>query len=303
MKRKRLGQLLGALGALVLLSSGTGFPWGDAAHMAITRASCDALPEELGKLFAANEDFLAYHSLDPDIRANEEKELPPEKRTERYGHFIDIDLYGRFPFSAVPHSYREAADKYGEATLKAWGTLPWRIEEYFLKTVSAMKAGDWEEAMLAAANLSHYLADSHVPLHLTYNYNGQYTGNYGIHARFDTELAKRVLAHKELAPAAAKVKPEMAQSAGFVFSILPDAYVWIDNILRADSLASRGRDDYDEAYYERFEKLTGTVAYQQMNIAAHNVACMWLTAWEEAGRPKPPSGLKLQAELIPSYSE
>jgi len=301
MNKARFGQFCAVFAALAVLTCGQGFPWGDAAHMAITRASCKVLPGELGEVFRANEDFLAYHSLDPDIRANEEKKLPPEERTERHGHFIDIDLYGRFPFSGVPHSYAEAVKRYGETTLKAWGTLPWRVDKYFQKTVSAMKADDWEEAMLAAANLSHYLADAHVPLHLTYNYDGQYTGNYGVHGRFDTELPKRVLKHAELSPKAAKVEPEMAEAAEFVFSIIPDAYVWIDNILWADSLASAGRDDYDEVYYGRFQELIGSLAYERMNKAAHNIACIWLSAWVEAGKPKPPAYLKLSAEYIPSY--
>lgn len=303
MKRVRFAQLSGLLAALVVLTSGQGFPWGDAAHIAIARASCRALPEGLGELFRANEDFLAYHSLDPDIRANKEKALPPEERKERYGHYIDIDLYGRFPFPAVPHSYEEAVKTYGEGTVRAWGVLPWRAEEYFDSTVSAMKADDWEAALLAAANLSHYIGDAHVPLHLTYNYNGQYTGNYGVHARFDVELAKRVLKRRELSPGIAEAGAEVADVAEFIFGIIPDGYIWVDNILRADSKAKRGREDYDEVYYSRLEKLIGDLAHERMSAAARNVARIWLRAWVEAGKPKPPADLKVDAEYTPSYPD
>jgi hypothetical protein len=39
-----------------------------------------------------------------------------------------------------------------------------------------------------AADIGHYVADMHQPLHLTRNYNGQLTGNYGIHARYEGQM-------------------------------------------------------------------------------------------------------------------
>ncbi len=288
---------------LFFLCAGACFGWGDQAHVATTRAACKALPGELGTLFRTNEDFLAYHSLDPDIRANKEKALPPEERLERPGHYIDIDLYGRFPFGGVPDSYEEAVRRYGKEAVWSWGVLPWRVEEYSERMVKAMRAGEWESALLAGANLSHYVADAHVPFHYTYNYNGQFTGNFGIHARFDVELAKRVLKKRRLGASLAEDDLNEGEPAQFIFRIVPEAYVWIDNILLADMRAREAAGDYGEEYYRRMEELVGDIAYERMNAAASRIAAMWLKAWEKAGKPKPPADLELRAELVHSYSD
>ena len=39
-----------------------------------------------------------------------------------------------------------------------------------------------------SAIIGHYVADAHVPLHAVLNYNGQLTGQTGIHNRWEDEL-------------------------------------------------------------------------------------------------------------------
>ena len=39
--------------------------------------------------------------------------------------------------------------------------------------------------------LAHYVSDAHVPFHAALNYDGQLTGQWGIHSRFETELFER----------------------------------------------------------------------------------------------------------------
>ena len=36
--------------------------------------------------------------------------------------------------------------------------------------------------------VSHYVSDGHVPFHAALNYDGQLTGQTGIHSRFEAEL-------------------------------------------------------------------------------------------------------------------
>ena len=43
-----------------------------------------------------------------------------------------------------------------------------------------------DDVLRTAADLGHYLADAHVPLHTTGNYNGQRTNQTGIHALWET---------------------------------------------------------------------------------------------------------------------
>ena len=39
-----------------------------------------------------------------------------------------------------------------------------------------------------SAEIGHYIGDAHVPLHTTENYNGQLTGQEGIHAFWESRL-------------------------------------------------------------------------------------------------------------------
>src|ERR1700753_3788650 len=68
------------------------------------------------------------------------------------------------------------------------GTLPWTIASNYYYLVKAFKAHDTTAILNASANLGHYIADAHVPLHLTQNYNGQLTGQTGIHALWESRL-------------------------------------------------------------------------------------------------------------------
>ena len=54
-----------------------------------------------------------------------------------------------------------------------------------------MKRGDADAIFTAAGDLAHFAADLHMPLHVTKNYNGQLTGNKGIHKMLEVGLAKR----------------------------------------------------------------------------------------------------------------
>ncbi|MBL0103970.1 MAG: hypothetical protein IPP51_09590 [Bacteroidetes bacterium] len=45
-----------------------------------------------------------------------------------------------------------------------------------------------EGILYYSANIGHYVADAHVPLHCTENYNGQMTGQSGIHGFWESRL-------------------------------------------------------------------------------------------------------------------
>ncbi len=55
--------------------------------------------------------------------------------------------------------------------------------------------------MLFSAVASHYMQDAHQPFHASINYDGQLTGNNGIHARFERDLVERFESRLTIAPA------------------------------------------------------------------------------------------------------
>ena len=68
------------------------------------------------------------------------------------------------------------------------GVLPWATQITYDSLVNCFTRFDWAKAVLFASDLGHYVGDAHNPLHITRNYNGQYSGNYGVHSRYESGM-------------------------------------------------------------------------------------------------------------------
>ena len=62
-------------------------------------------------------DFLSEHAVDPDKRRYAVKEEGPR-------HYIDIDNYGTYPFSSLPHNLDSAVARYSIDTIQQNGIVP-----------------------------------------------------------------------------------------------------------------------------------------------------------------------------------
>ncbi len=257
--------------------------WGLEAHVLINRAACTTLPASLRPFFMRHQAFIGEHGKDPDtvltVRDGE---------AERMRHWFDLDELDRFPFKNIPRNYQKALATYGQERLEGAGLLPWRIAELYTKMVDAMRDSDWRRVQLLAAHLGHYVADGHQPLHTTTNYDGQLTGNHGIHKRFENEMIRRYLDQYEDLAAFTQPAQRAADPVAFTFEFLVDSHVWVDNLLRADTLARRGVRDYDDGYYAALHVFAGKLAKLSMAQAATDIGSLWYSAWIEAGRPKVP---------------
>ena len=171
--------------------------WGMEVHKDITRRALDALPAELKPFFDVQREFIVEHSADPDLWRI--VNLRGDRGDEEPNHFIDIDgLDEPRPFTNVPREWDAYVKRYGLERANTIGRLPWRIEEIFGTLVTRLReAGKGSPAYAAsnarylAAVLAHYIEDAHQPFHAVLNYNGQLTGQQGIHARFETDLIVR----------------------------------------------------------------------------------------------------------------
>src|SRR5215831_11312674 len=174
--------------------------WGFNGHRFITDKAIDQLPPELRPFFQKFRVSVVEHSIDPDTyRTMGWAEEPPR-------HFLDMDNWGPFPFTDLPHDYKAAVAKRGEDFVVKNGTVPWRAEEVYGRLRDAFKmlpANDFarDNVKLFSAVLSHYIADSFQPFHACANYDGQITGQNGIHARFETDLLDRNLSRLKITPA------------------------------------------------------------------------------------------------------
>lgn len=265
--------------AIVFLAfPGTAEAWGRNAHRLIINKAVDTLPGDIRSFFEASRGPLLQHVTDPlDALAKN----PAEKRND----FIALDKYGRFPYEALPRSYKAAVTKFGKLKLEANGLLPWQIGVYSQKLTEALKVGKWDEARLDAAILAHYVAQAHDPFNTTDNSDGHLSGQTGIHERFGSTLIDRYSSFFPMRPNDAAFISDPTDHA---FDACLSAHRWLESLLLADRNALRGENSYTDEYYDRFYNEAGAILIRQLSDAATDVGSFWLTAWNNAGRPALP---------------
>ena len=259
--------------------------WGFEAHAFIMTRAIELLPSELRPFFDANRTFLVAHTIDPDLwRTAGFTEEPPR-------HFIDIDAYGAYPFRELPRDYEAALKKYGAETLTKTGLLPWRTAEVAGRLRRAFEqlpkgsVSARNDAKFFCAVLAHYLGDGHVPFHAVTNYDGQLTGQNGIHARWEEELFTRYQQELSVKPAPRHPIPNMRD---FMFDTALTSFQLMRSVLDADRAAIGTRDEYDNRYFDAFFAATRSVLERRLGESITAVASAITSAWEQAGRPAVP---------------
>ena len=291
-KIKRVGYAVGLIFIILAVSRLT-FGWGFWAHPQINEHAIDLLPEPLRSFYEQNKEYIVKESVAPDLRRAENKE-------EGYYHYMDLDKYGEYPFKNLPENYEDAVKRFGYDTVLKNGIVPWKVKWLTDSLSQAMERKDVPQVLRLSADLGHYVADMHVPFHSTENYDGQLTGNIGIHFRWESGIPEHFgtnYNYEGIEPAVYFKHPDKK-----AFEILTMSYKLILPSLKADSLAKVGlngkrlykveREDgkkvyvYSNEYYEKFNKNLGGIVESQMRLAIHDVASYWYTAWVNAGKPK-----------------
>jgi len=265
--------------------------WGWEVHRYINEHAVDYLPAGMS-FFQDHRSYLKQHSVDPDTDP-----LPG------FYHYIDIDNYQAFFTGTLPHSYNTMVATYGLSTVENNGIVPWVVEWWTDSLTSLMSSGNWDDAWQVAAELGHYVADSHQPLHLTKNYNGYLTGNNGIHSRYETTMINPHLSQLPLPTGAGNYLPTVIDS---VFLYIDEIYPYVDSIMIADDLAYAQDPNYGSTYYtilwQELEHLT-TVSIHKSIL---DLASIWQTAWINAGSPSPYTKIETHQtvenhELVKAY--
>jgi hypothetical protein len=269
---------IGLCAALVVLLSSRSLAqdrWGSSGHQHITEGAVNHLPQPLRGFFQAN-------STTVSTAAGVE---PPST------HYIDIDVYPEFFAGTFPRDWTAAVALYGTTTLSNNGLGPWNAQT-FATTLSTQMATasteqDWLNLLQTAGALAHYLEDLHNPLHLTQNYDGQLTGNNGIHSRYESQMISRHLA-ADLpivpTPGACVYYPSVIDA---IFDEIDVNYWYQDDIIAADTAARALDSRYRTVYYNKLWADTGAFTQILFQQASEQVASVWYTAWVDAGSPMP----------------
>jgi hypothetical protein len=285
MKNPLFPALSAALGTLLLCSS-----WGFKAHHRINHLAVFTLPPEMIGFYKKNIQFLTDAAVDPDRRRFVMEDEAPR-------HYIDVDHFGDLAVLGMPRFWQEAVSQYSEDTLRAYGILPWHVNRVYHQLKDAFAVGDPDRILKLSADIGHYIADAHVPLHTTENYDGQLTGQQGIHAFWESRLPELFSeSYNFFVGNAHHVEnPQLA-----IWHAIEQAHAALDSVLSMEkmltkemgekkySFETKGKQTqrvysvpYSSAYHDR---LSGMVE-RQMRASIIMIGDFWYTAWVDAGQP------------------
>jgi len=266
-------------------------PWGFFAHKRVNKYAVFTLPEELIGFYKKNIEYVEEHAVDADKRRYAVKEEAPR-------HYIDIDHYGESPFDSMPRRWEDAVAKYTEDTLQEYGIVPWYIHTVYNRLVYAFIDKDASKILKYSADLGHYVADAHVPLHTTENYNGQLTGQKGIHAFWESRLPELFSDDYDYLVGTANYKYSVLD---FAWETVESSYAALDSVLGFDKLLSESFDKDRQYSYEKRGSKTINVRSEEFSDAYHNmlsgmverrmrktiisIGSLWYSAWVDAGQP------------------
>lgn len=273
--RRRFLRLSLPTAALVLLSIAIALAWGGTGHRLINRTAVRHLPAAMST-FIADSAFYESHASDADIRrVNSDTSF----YSEWPRHFIDIDDYP--DFHNLPHDLATVIALYGWERVKQNGINPW-VTSWLVDTLSAqLQDGNLAAARQTMSDIGHYVGDGHQPLHVTANYNGQLSGNSGIHSRYESSMVNAHQAEITIARDSARY---VAAPLEFAFDYLYAANSYVDSIMLADTYAkSLSGGTINSTYYDALWQRTSGFTKAQIQRASVALASLWFTAWVDAG--------------------
>lgn len=252
--------------------------WGSSGHYWISNKSALSFPVSMNQLlFWA--DSLAAHGSDADDR----KSWDPD---ESMRHYINIDNYAEFNATGhIPSTMDSVVNAHGLSFVEDAGTLPWSTKKMHDSLRLSFQQHDWHAAMLHASDLGHYVGDGHMPLHITKNYNGQYTGQTGIHSRYESDMVYDYI--NQLHSYSGIAAQYVSDVQTYIFNYLYVNYTYVDSILDADTYAENiAGNTYSTQYYVQLFNKSKNFTITLWQNASHALAELIYTAWVDAGSPQ-----------------
>lgn len=277
---------------VMLFSCVNVYAWGFFAHQRINRLAVFCLPPEMMIFYKPHLEYITAHATDPDKRRY-------AVAAEGARHYIDIDLFDRPPYTQIPRNWADAVAKYGADSLNRNGILPWHLEKMLAMLTAAFREKDAPRVLRLSAEIGHYIADAHVPLHVCSNHNGQFTGQQGIHGLWESRIPE-LLADQTFDYWAGKAV-YISGPRKYIWDIIRVSGMAADTVLACEKRLSEqfppGRRygyenrngvlirTYAEDYTKAYALSMGDMVERRMKNAIAAVAAAWYTAWVNAGQP------------------
>lgn len=275
----------------VVFCWGFTFNWGFFAHKKINRLAVYSLPPEMLIFFKRHIQFITENAVNPDRRRYAVKEEAPR-------HYIDLEAYGDSAIYNLPRNWEDAVVKYSQDTLYEYGIVPWYIMEMKQKLTKAFRYKNSKGILRISADIGHYIADANVPLHTTINYNGQMTGQRGIHGFWESRLPELYSHQYDFFVGKAQY---LEDPQTMIWRAVTQAHLAVDSVLSLErelekkfssekkfSFEQRGAITvkvYSKEYSKAYRQMLKGQVERQMRMAVKMVTDFWYTCWIDAGQP------------------
>lgn len=267
--------------------------WGFLGHKTINRQAVYALPQPLFGFYKSHIDFMTEHAVDPDQRRYTDT-------AEACRHYIDLERYEKaMPIDTLPKFWKLAVEKYSADTLFAYGVVPYHVQTMLYRLTEAFKNKDVDRILQLSADIGHYVADAHVPLHTSLNYDGQLTQQNGIHALWETRIPEISLKNYELTVPIAHYLDSPNDS---LWHCIETSHSHLSAVLSNEKQLSlnwgedqkyelttdnkgKTKKQVKEAFALAYESSLNHMVEDRMRTAITSVSSYWYTAWMLAGQP------------------
>lgn len=240
----------------------------------INAAAIRDLPEPLRSYFHRYQFTLVDRASEPDTLAQGN---PAEERH----HFVDAGAYDSFPFRRLQQQFVFERLEPNPTEVRS-GDVMWQIDRFTLLLASDFRQGRLKSAVHDAIFAAHYAADLTQPLHTVSNYDGQRTGQRGIHQAFETGVVDLNADRWILNPPPAG---EIRNLRATIFAEFLKSYQSAPTVFAADREVRKRWQPGDPRYLPALSHLLGPFTRNRLEDATCFVASLWYTAWRKAGSP------------------
>ena len=160
-----------------------------------------------------------------------------------------------------------------------------------------MKNNRFEDAVYNMGVLGHYISDLHMPLHTAINYNGQITGNDGIHFRWEERLVNEYIQRIKPIGKIEKVEDPWTYAMKIVKESFKVHHQLLDADTKARSLLTKKQAkelntykilSFEKQYLDVLYSETEDLLKDRLGRAVIRLASLWQYCWEQAGSPDLP---------------
>lgn len=185
-------------------------------------------------------------------------------------------------------------------TMAHHGLLPIRIINRYNALVRAYMDRAKDDILRLMSDLGHYIGDAHVPLHTTVNYNGQLSGQDGIHAFWETSIPELLLKDSfDLFVGRAEYVEDVRSAA---WNMIRSSHEKVDSVL---SIEKKLRANWPEdeqicpvlrngqpqflpcpEFIRAYSSEMNGMVERQFRKCIRSIADLWWSAYVDAGQPK-----------------